>query len=214
MNLTVFGGHERAVAGSDNIVIIGSSRAVEFGNIAVFKVPENFRTLTEVYCCRCRNRSTLNRCRYGTGCNSSVACGEGKPVNSSDSVIGKRKQKVGSLEFNFVQAVSRCKVQGNGPSVRYGYCRTHKRKLFGNYRVDRDRTHGFSVVRSGDGDVADSSRGKKTVLICTVGNAVGNILGDHSRCARGRYARYGDLGRGTGGNVLVGGIHGNVIEHV
>ena len=102
MNFAGFCGCKATRTGSNNIVVIGGSCTIEFGNIAVLKVPENFGTFAEVDCCGCGDRSTLNRRRYGTGCNSSVACGEGKSVKGSYSVIGEHERNIRSLKFNFV----------------------------------------------------------------------------------------------------------------
>ena len=76
VNFAVLCGNYRASTGSYEVVVVCCRRAVKLGNIAVFKVPKNFGAFAEINGGEGGNGSALNRCRYGTRRNSSVACGE------------------------------------------------------------------------------------------------------------------------------------------
>ena len=76
VNFAVLCGNYRASTGSYEVVVVCCRRAVKLGNISVFKVPEDLGAFAEINGGGGGNGSALNRCRYGTRRNSSVACGE------------------------------------------------------------------------------------------------------------------------------------------
>ena len=170
-------------------IVICSIAEVKHACIAVFKIEDDLRTLTEFDRGSCDHIGcTHKRCSNRTCGNAAVSGGEFKAVDSTDTVIFKGKLNIACLDFDFVESVCGCQRQSNGFAERNCHFTAVERQFFGNNGMNRNRADLIAVVNSGQYNIADSCSCQNTVFICTVYDIVSNIRGNFCRVTGCTYA--------------------------
>ena len=169
-------------------IVICNIAEVKHACIAVFKIEDDLRTLTEFDCGSCGNGSTDNCCRNIAFGNTAFARCKVKAIDSTDTVIFKGKLNIACLDFDFVESVCGCQRQSNGFAERNCHFTAVERQFFGNNGMNRNRADLFAVVCSCQNNIADSCSCQNTVFICTVYDIVSNIRGNFCRVTGCTYA--------------------------
>ena len=214
VDLTGLGGHQRAAAGGDEIVVIGRSRAIELGDVAVLEVPQYLGPLAQLDLGGGGHVRSEDRCRDGAFGNAAVTGGEVKAVDGAHAGVAQGKVHVLGLDLHLVETVGGRQVQRHRFPEGHGHAGVDKGQLLGHHRMDGDGAHVPAFVLGRQDGVAHGRRGQDAVFIDTVGDGVGDALGDLRRRTGRRHAGHGDLRAGAGGNVLVRRRHGHAVEHI
>ena len=121
------------------------------GNITVFKIPNNFRTLTKVNACTCGNCFVINKnSTYNTSGNAGIfiASSIAESVNATKLFIGKSYNKVCCFNSNFVDtAVNGCfNFKLSSFVIRNSNIFLCKENVFRNYNFNRSFANNFSAI--------------------------------------------------------------------
>ena len=214
VDLSGLGSGQGAAAGGDEIVIIWRSRAIELGDVAVLEVPQYLGPLAQLDLSGGSHVRSDDRCRDGAFGDAAVTGSEVKAVDGAHTGVAQGKVHILGLDLHLVEAVGSRQVQRHRSPEGHGHAGVDEGQLLGHHRMDGDGAHVPALVLGRQDGVAHGRRGQDAVFIGTVGDGVGDALGDLRRRTGRRHAGRGDLRAGAGGDVLVRRRHAHAVEHV
>ena len=212
-DLAVFRRCHKGAALGQIIVILGIAGVESVGG-AVLEVEDHLGPLAQLDLGGGGHVRSDDRCRDSAFGDAAVTGGEVKAVDGAHAGVAQGKAHVLGLDLHLVEAVGGRQVQRHRFPEGHGHAGVDEGQLLGHHPMDGDGAHVPALVPGRQDGVAHGHRGQDAVFIGTVGDGVGDALGDLRRRTGRRHAGHGDLRAGAGGDVLVRRRHAHAVEHV
>ena len=214
MNLTGFTVNQIGASFREDIVV-GTVIQCKVTDIAIFKIIDDLRTLTQIDGALCRNLGAHNGSGNRARGHTLIVTGSKfKPIHRADGIIRQFKAQIVCLDLNFIQTVRGSKPNRNSFAEGNGDCGTIECQSIRNNCMNGSVTNFLAFIVSSQSHITLGSCGQYAILISTVGNFISHAIRNLGCTTSGRNAGDADLGRGTGGHILVLGSHGHMIESV